>query len=752
MRRVSAVVAAAVLAAGSLAVPATADGTVQSGDAYATVSATSVVIGNGLVERAWAWDDPGFRTTSLRDKRTLREWVASGGNEFALVLPGITLTGEGWTLASADLSDHPPGGGVEVAMHLTGPPGITLDRVARVRPGVAAVRVQTILHATVPLVLEGYTLDELAVEPGVTEAHAVGFNAGSDWHDFYDYRQDFGGQEVVAANAEWMDLDAGSGGKLGLLMERRNYVSSQMRFDGAHAVAAVDLSKDLLQLGPIEPFIIPNPGPVAVRHRTVLPGQALPLEPAIVSLGVNEDDLVWQTHRALQADTTGWQDSINFNTDRVHTAGIDVGARDGVNFTVFSEQLLPVAAQMGVERFVFDDGWQPFNGDWFPDPVRYPPDPADPTNPLSGFNAVKTLLDQNGMQLGLWMAPGAFHPNGATFQSHPEWGCAPTGHATGAANAADPRGQINGSNGAGIGLWNFDAIGSNDGQRYAEKLRDDTAALVDAFDVKEFKFDFLVWVDCVNPPADIYRYHDAFFEVVDSLVDDYPGVGFGLDETNDYRAFPFESILRGPTWFQNGNPKPDEALHNVWTLAPYVPGRAIGQAVTIRPELSPDPVLNQRLIDERMAIGLTHHMTFWTDIRELTGRTAVLERVKAWTDFAKTHRDLARFAYPLLEDPLLFGAAKETRWGGLQPWDPATRSGYALLYRFSAANAQQTVAFRAMPEGTLFSVTDALAGTLLETGQCSLPKTTFGSHELRAGITVTIGAPHGVCLLRIQPL
>ena len=50
-----------------------------------------------------------------------------------------------------------------------------------------------------------------------------------------------------------------------------------------------------------------------------------------------------------------------------------------------------------------------------------------------------------------------------------------------------------------------------------------------------------------------------------------------IDETNDYRLFPFESVARGPSWFQNGSPPPEQLLHNLWNLSPYVPAFSLGQ-------------------------------------------------------------------------------------------------------------------------------------------------------------------------------
>ena len=42
--------------------------------------------------------------------------------------------------------------------------------------------------------------------------------------------------------------------------------------------------------------------------------------------------------------------------------------------------------------------------------------------------------------------------------------------------------------------------------------------------------------------------------MLDRLQAKYPDVTFQIDETNDYRLFPFESVTRGPSWFQNGSP------------------------------------------------------------------------------------------------------------------------------------------------------------------------------------------------------
>ena len=82
--------------------------------------------------------------------------------------------------------------------------------------------------------------------------------------------------------------------------------------------------------------------------------------------------------------------------------------------------------------------------------------------------------------------------------------------------------------------------------------------------------------------------------MLDRLQRDHPGVTFQIDETNDYRLFPFESVSRAPSWFQNGSPAPDHLLHNLWNLSPVRarllarPARARGRALEAPPRRDPD--------------------------------------------------------------------------------------------------------------------------------------------------------------------
>lgn len=80
--------------------------------------------------------------------------------------------------------------------------------------------------------------------------------------------------------------------------------------------------------------------------------------------------------------------------------------------------LADVAAELGVEVFVVDDGWfrgrtsdRAGLGDWFVDPEKFP----------DGLDALtKGVLDR-GMRFGLWVEPEAVNPDSDLYRAHPDW-------------------------------------------------------------------------------------------------------------------------------------------------------------------------------------------------------------------------------------------------------------------------------------------------------------------------------------------
>ncbi len=85
-------------------------------------------------------------------------------------------------------------------------------------------------------------------------------------------------------------------------------------------------------------------------------------------------------------------------------------------------ELAKVAARVGVERFVVDDGWflgrrdeTAGLGDWRVDPVVWP----------DGFGPLITVVRDLGMQFGLWFEPEMVNDDSVLAREHPDWILAP---------------------------------------------------------------------------------------------------------------------------------------------------------------------------------------------------------------------------------------------------------------------------------------------------------------------------------------
>jgi alpha-galactosidase len=81
-------------------------------------------------------------------------------------------------------------------------------------------------------------------------------------------------------------------------------------------------------------------------------------------------------------------------------------------------RLAELAAAMGVELFVMDDGW--FHGrnddhaglgDWWPDEKKFP----------DGLAGLIKHVNDLGMEFGLWVEPEMVNPNSELYRAHPDW-------------------------------------------------------------------------------------------------------------------------------------------------------------------------------------------------------------------------------------------------------------------------------------------------------------------------------------------
>lgn len=81
-------------------------------------------------------------------------------------------------------------------------------------------------------------------------------------------------------------------------------------------------------------------------------------------------------------------------------------------------RLAEVAAGMGIELFVMDDGW--FHGrkddhaglgDWWPDEKKFP----------AGLGPLIDRVNALGMEFGLWIEPEMVNPDSDLYRAHPDW-------------------------------------------------------------------------------------------------------------------------------------------------------------------------------------------------------------------------------------------------------------------------------------------------------------------------------------------
>jgi hypothetical protein len=706
----------------------------RDGDAYARVDGSEVVLGNAVAERRWSRD--ALRTTLLADKRGGgRQWSA-GRRDFTLSVAGAEIGSESFAVRAVEL-ERVPRGGVRVRMRLAGP-GLAAQRVAEAYPGIAGFRTQTILEPSAVLTLTGATLDEAAVGAATTPTiHA--FRAGADWR-----QPGYEGPDVSVGDAHggtWRASQTGEAGtplegpaqwlsaadgerSLFMVMERNDFPSSRARFADGVARLELDYTRDVVVLGPLEEQLhVENPqGGEAGRSRTLTPGRPFALEAAFTGFGDHDGDEPWQFHRYLvEHRLTPYRKAVTFNSNGTDANKISTGAKDDMDLATTAE-VAELARRLGVDTFILDDGWQARSGDWQPDSPEFPEPRWDgsaeskfrPRFPDPRFEAVRDAIAP--MDLGLWMSPMHFHPTSRTFAANPSWLCQPAGTALLALNTAEPESS---SNEAGIVEWSTAAIG-----HVEARIRDGIAN----WGVRYFKFDFMAWLDCAGQ-NDVYEMHDEFLAMIDRIQADHPQVTFQIDETNDYRLFPFESVSRGPSWFQNGQPAPEQLLHNLWNLSPYVPGFSIGQDALGGENWKEHPVATL------MAAALPSHITFFSDIRKLPSE--VIDQARPWVDFHGRHRDVfGQMVYPLLDEPL------EKGWTALQTWDPDRGRGALLAFRQDGAEAERRIALRNVPGGRRFD--------LLE-GPTDRYVATVTSEDLRRGIDVRLAAKRDARVLLVVP-
>jgi alpha-galactosidase len=126
--------------------------------------------------------------------------------------------------------------------------------------------------------------------------------------------------------------------------------------------------------------------------------------------GIDGLSRVWHTYeRHLAGDRLGRRSAVVYNSWEATHFDVTAGGQ---------LELAEIAASLGVETFVVDDGWFAGRGDdhgglgdWTPDPEKFP----------DGFGAFVDEIRKKGLEFGLWVEPEMVNPSSRLYAAHPEW-------------------------------------------------------------------------------------------------------------------------------------------------------------------------------------------------------------------------------------------------------------------------------------------------------------------------------------------
>ncbi|MEV4618427.1 alpha-galactosidase [Asanoa sp. NPDC049573] len=220
--------------------------------------------------------------------------------------------------------------------------------------------------------------------------------------------------------------------------------------------------------------------------------------------------------------------------------------------------LADLAARVGVERFVLDDGWFPGRrddtaglGDWVVDPAVWP----------RGLHPLVDHVHARGMRFGLWFEPEMVNPDSDLARAHPEWMLASPGRL--------PR------------PWRHQQVLDVGRPEVADHL----FARIDAL-VTEYRLDYLKWDhnrDLLEAAHDgaagVHRQTAAVYRLLDRLREAHPGLEIESCASGGGRIDLGILARTDRVWTSDSNDALDRQQIQRWTgllLPPELMGSHVG--------------------------------------------------------------------------------------------------------------------------------------------------------------------------------
>lgn len=303
------------------------------------------------------------------------------------------------------------------------------------------------------------------------------------------------------------------------------------------------------------------------------------------------------------------------------------------NFDDLAE-LADMAKEVGVERFVLDDGW--FHGrrddttslgDWTVDEGVWP-------------GGLKPLIDHVtglGMEFGLWVEPEMISPDSDLAREHPDWILRARADLPPSARTQ----QV-------LDLSNPDAY---------RHIRDALIALLDEYDISYLKWDhnrdLVTAGDGAGGSARGRENVLALYRLLDELRQAQPGLVIESCASGGARVDAGVLEHTSRVWTSDCL-DPLERLPNQKYTGLLVPPEAMGAHITSVPVHSTNRALSR---DLSAKIALLGHFGIESDLRELD--EGARSQVAHWVGVWKTMRHLVEGGFPVHAD--LFDPAMDVR-------------------------------------------------------------------------------------------
>jgi alpha-galactosidase len=336
------------------------------------------------------------------------------------------------------------------------------------------------------------------------------------------------------------------------------------------------------------------------------PGESIETPQLLATCAVNANGVAQNFHAAIRKRTP-WQGG------EMKPRPVHLNTWEGFYFDHNEAALIELAdaaADVGIERFVLDDGW--FHGrnddtsslgDWWTDARKYP-------------DGLKPLADHVvglGMEFGLWVEPEMVNPDSELYRAHPDW-----------ALAMPDRPVITGRNQLVLDMARADV---------ADYLFNKIMALLDELPITYLKWDHNRDLTTVGTRPRYRQQVIAAYALMDRIMAAYPHVEIEACAGGGGRIDAGIAAHTHRFWTSDNI----DAVSRVSIqrgFLQFMPPELMGAHVGASPAHATG---RKQSIDFRSGVALPGHFGVELDVRKLDN--ADREQLAQWITTYKAHRD-----------------------------------------------------------------------------------------------------------------